>query len=65
MKVSAENALKGDIIFPQRDEQEAIVVYFSKIDELITLHQRKSDSLKELKRFMLQNMFPSNEFLQN
>lgn len=41
MKVSAENALKGAVIFPQKAEQDVIVAYFSKIDHLITLHQRK------------------------
>jgi type I restriction enzyme S subunit len=58
MKVSAENALKGAVIFPQKDEQDAIVACFSKIDELITLHQRKYDELQYIKKFMLQNMFP-------
>ena len=40
------------------DEQKKIGAYFSKIDHLITLHQRKCDTLKELKKYMLQNMFP-------
>ena len=58
MKVSAENALKGDVIFPQKDEQIKISEYFSRLDRLITLHQRKCDETKELKKFMLQKMFP-------
>ena len=40
------------------DEQREIGEYFRCIDLLITLHQRKCDELKEVKRFMLQNMFP-------
>ena len=40
------------------DEQVKIGKYFANLDNLITLHQRKSDSLKEIKKFMLQNMFP-------
>ena len=40
------------------DEQVAIGHYFTNIDHLITLHQRKCDTLKELKKYMLQNMFP-------
>ena len=40
------------------DEQVKISEYFDNLDNLITLHQRKSDSLKEIKKFMLQNMFP-------
>lgn len=41
MKVSAENALKGMVSFPKKDEQEMISSYFSTLDDLITLHQRK------------------------
>lgn len=40
------------------EEQEKIGLYFTSLDHLITLHQRKCDSLKELKKYMLQNMFP-------
>ena len=57
MKVSAENALKGMVSFPKKDEQERISLYFSTLDHLITLHQKKCDQLKNLKKFMLQNMF--------
>ena len=57
MKVSAENALKGMVSFPKKDEQEMISLYFSTIDHLITLHQRKCDELKKMKKYMLQNMF--------
>jgi type I restriction enzyme S subunit len=49
------------IPYPSMEEQVKIGAYFSTLDHLITLHQRKSDGLKELKRFMLQNMFPSND----
>ena len=41
MKVSAENALKGYVSFPNYEEQKAIAEAFSIIDRLITLHQRK------------------------
>lgn len=44
--------------FPNFEEQKKIGEYFTTLDNLITLHQRKCDSLKELKKFMLQNMFP-------
>ena len=40
MKVSAENALKGDVTFPSIEEQQRISEYFSHLDHLITLHQR-------------------------
>ena len=57
MKVSAENALKGMVSFPKKDEQEMISLYFSNLDHLITLHQRQCDELKKMKKYMLQNMF--------
>lgn len=60
MKVSAENALKGMVSFPKKDEQEMISSYFSDLDHLITLHQRKCDDTKKLKKYMLQKMFPKN-----
>ena len=44
--------------FPSYEEQQKIGEYFSNLDHLITLHQRKCEQLKELKKFMLQNMFP-------
>ena len=45
-------------LIPQIVEQQKIGEYFLNLDRLITLHQRKCEQLKELKKFMLQNMFP-------
>ena len=42
------------------DEQKKIGNYIETIDHLITLHQRKCENLKKLKKFMLQKMFPQN-----
>lgn len=42
------------------EEQAKIGVYFRNLDHLITLHQRKCDEVKKLKKFMLQKMFPKN-----
>ena len=39
------------------EEQKKIGAYFSTLDHLITLHQRKAENLKNLKKYMLQNMF--------
>lgn len=50
--------LSSTLLFPNLDEQEKIGSFFKQIDETITLHQRKCEQLKELKKFMLQNMFP-------
>lgn len=44
--------------FPSKLEQEKIAFYFDNLDNLITLHQRKCDETKELKKYMLQKMFP-------
>ena len=41
-------------------EQQKIGVYFSSLDHLITLHQRKCEETKKLKKYMLQKMFPQN-----
>ena len=57
MKVSSENALKGDVIFPEIAEQRQIVALFVKLDNLITLHQRKLEKLKNIKKSMLEKMF--------
>ena len=47
------------VLLPENiEEQQKIGEYFSNLDNLITLHQRKCEQLKELKKFMLQNMFP-------
>lgn len=46
-----------DIFIPKSLEQEKIGAYFHKIDNLITLHQRELDLLKDLKKSMLQQMF--------
>ena len=48
------------VLTPQKLEQTKIGQYFSNLDNLITLHQRKCDEIKKLKKYMLQNMFPQN-----
>ena len=45
------------VVLPQKAEQEKIGEYFFSIDNLITLHQRKLDKLKNIKKSMLDNMF--------
>ena len=50
-----------DVSFPSIREQEMIAAYFENIDNLITLHQRKCDETKKLKKFMLQKMFPKKD----
>lgn len=47
------------ISLPSKEEQEQLGVFFSNLDNFITLHQRKCDDLKQLKKSMLQKMFPA------
>ncbi|ADO53297.1 restriction endonuclease subunit S [Bifidobacterium bifidum] len=53
--------LKGlGIAFPDVTEQQAIGTFFSSLDDLITLHQRKYDKLVIFKKTMLEKMFPKD-----
>lgn len=56
------DAVKGALVNVPQDieEQNKIGEYFKRLDTLITLHQRKCDQMKTLKKFMLQKMFPQN-----
>lgn len=49
------------IAMPKVEEQRLIGEYFSHLDHLITLHQRKYESLVNIKKAMLEKMFPKNE----
>ncbi|WP_303815527.1 hypothetical protein [Acidaminococcus timonensis] len=61
MKVTADNALKGIVVIPAtKGEQTQIAMLISKIEELLTLHQRKLQQLQNLKKAMLEKMFPKN-----
>ena len=52
---------KIDIFLPKnKDEQFKIATYFKLIDNLITLHQRKLEKLKNIKKSMLEKMFSKN-----
>lgn len=53
----ASDFLKEKILVPSLKEQKKIGAYFDSLDHLITLHQRKCDELKKMKKYMLQNMF--------
>ena len=48
------------VSFPTRAEQDRIVAVFRSLDNLITLHQRKYDKLTNVKKSMLEKMFPKN-----
>ena len=48
------------VISPQRSEQILIGAFFQQLDNLITLHQRKFEKLTNVKKSMLEKMFPQN-----
>lgn len=49
---------KMEFMVPSEEEQQQIGQFFSKLDHLITLHQRKYDKLVKVKKSMLEKMFP-------
>lgn len=56
--ITKEELLGKNIYIPGCQEQEAIGKFFSKIDSLLTLHQRKYEKLLNIKKSMLEKMFP-------
>ena len=55
--VNAQEYGNFEISVPKLAEQQKIGAYFSQLDNLITLHQRKLDKLRQIKRSMLEKMF--------
>lgn len=59
--ITKEELLSKDLKISQSDlEQKYIGKFFRKIDNIITLHQRKYDALKSMKKTLLSKMFPKN-----
>lgn len=56
--ISVEDMKKYMICLSMQGEQKKIGDYFSHLDSLLSLHQRKCDELRGVKRYMLQKMFP-------
>ncbi|HEL2459746.1 TPA: restriction endonuclease subunit S [Streptococcus suis] len=52
-----ENILNTEIALPSLLEQKAIGIFFSTLDRQITLHQRKLEKLKNLKKALLNELF--------
>ena len=59
-KLNANVMMAIELKIPQLNEQIKIGELFINIDNLITLHQRKCDKLVELKKSLLEKMFPQN-----
>ena len=60
LNISYEEYSSVELMMPSIPEQHALADYFRKLDNLITLHQRKYDKLINVKKFMLQKMFPQS-----
>jgi len=58
--LSAKSVSEYMIPIPDIDEQKKVSSYLDKLNSLITLHQRKCEETKMLKKFMLQKMFPKD-----
>ena len=59
--ISKNKVMDVEIPVSSLAEQNKVGSYFRNLDNLITLHQRKCDELKEMKKYMLSNMFPKGE----
>ncbi len=61
LNITADDFLETSLFLPQDiEEQELIGKCFKQLDNLITLHQRKYDKLVNVKKSMLEKMFPKN-----
>ena len=61
LSLSKTNVQKTIVYYPKnKAEQELIAGSFRNLDNLITLHQRKLEKLKIIKKSMLENLFPQN-----
>ena len=58
--ISYEEFLTLGFVYPSKAEQTAIARYLDKLSDLITLHQRKFEKLTNVKKSMLEKMFPQN-----
>ena len=60
-RISRRNLANFDVPMPtEKSEQVAIGSFFTNLDRLITLHQRKFEKLTNVKKSMLEKMFPQN-----
>lgn len=60
LEVSKNQLVKMDVFMPSEKEQIAIGNFFRQLDEAIASHQRKLERVKELKKSLLQKMFPKD-----
>ncbi len=60
-KLNSNIVKRINLRVPIPEEQQKIGTIFKQLDDTITLHQRKLDQLKELKKAYLQLMFPKKD----
>ena len=60
VNLNSELVRNQEIVLPNYKEQQKIGLFFKQLDDIIALHQRKLDLLKEQKKGFLQKMFPKN-----
>ena len=61
LNIAPADFFETKLMIPQDiEEQKKIGKYFEELERLITLHQRKCEETKTLKKYMLQKMFPQN-----
>lgn len=60
LNISFEEYTSISVLLPKIEEQNRIADYFRNLDNLITLHHRKLEKLKNIKKSMLEKMFPKN-----
>ena len=61
LNIAPADFFETELTIPQDiEEQKKIGKYFEELERLITLHQRKCEETKKLKKYMLQKMFPQN-----
>lgn len=58
--LNSDNIKNADVLIPDVTEQEKIGEYFANLDRLFALHQRKYEKLHNIKKSMLEKMFPKN-----
>ncbi|WP_429955294.1 restriction endonuclease subunit S [Enterococcus sp. AZ192] len=61
VNLNSELVRNQEIALPNNKEQQKIGAFFQKLDNTITLHQRKLETLKQMKKGFLQQMFPVND----
>ena len=60
LNISFDEYTSVSVLLPSAEEQDRIADFFHHLDNLITLHQRKLEKLKLVKKSMLEKMFPKN-----